>query len=720
MIAADTRVERAALALEDYEPGSPYLENWAMVDCLIERLGLEAQRELIARTFRSLCGESLRLVPKHREERTSVISHARLPLEYSFTTEEKGGALRLLTEVAPPALFLPDRYRLSVQCLKSAQRLLGHSGDPGKLDALLEALFPENMAALDEPWYNGVLWLSVRFAEGAKPVLRVYANQQINNNSYRFGKLTRALRGLGLVHAIELVNLIEEQVERWGMLSGISFDLFSDGRIGGVKVFLGAQSSAVGAHELEGLTRATGLSAANPALATFLSRIGLADPARRATGPALLCSIALPDQPHGARSIKLDATVQGLFPSDAAAYGAADDLMHAFRVHPVCLRACEDLFFAEGLSPSCVQTLQYVGVQVRSDGKVGVNVYLSPGTGRPERQAATPRIPSGVSVRARGASELQGAVQAAARFLLRRQSPGGGFWDLAVSVGSSGPWLTGLVGEALLQMADFSPVSGLGAALARAADYLERAELPEGGHGYNEALPPDCDTTAHAIWFLARLGRAVSAKSREQLLAFRNDAGGFLTYVGSPPGHSWGTLHHDVHPAGVRALAAIQGDPAVVARGTELILEAARTEPIWPAFWWTVREYGIYVNLACLEELGELGRLPSDVRERIWARQTTSDPLRSALTLLIGDILKVAPEQPTLAAALERLLRGQLADGGWTGSHALQVVNDDCPAPWEASDPATCGPIYIERKRLFTTALAMRALARHGKGRKAC
>jgi|GEM_PF-3064306 len=714
--------ETPDIGVDEYDADSPFRENWAMVDCLIERLGLEPQRDLIAQTFRLLCGESLRLIPKPREERTSVISHARLPLEYSFTSEEKGGALRLLTEVAPPALFLPDRYQLTVRCLKAAQGLLGLDAGQSRLDELLRTLFPENLGALDDPWYNGVMWLSVRFAEKARPVLRVYANQQINNNAYRFGKIARALRQLELTHAIALLNEIEEQVEPWGWLSGISFDLHTGGRIRGVKVFIGAQSSALDYEKLVALTRATGLTAANPALLAFLQRIGLARAEDRARGPALLCSIALPDEPGGASSIKLDATVQGLFTSDAAAYLAADDLVHAFRIHPGCLRACEDLFFAEGLSHSCVQTMQYVGVQVRSDGRIGTNVYLSPGTGRPERQPATTRlaratVPAGRAPRA----ELDLALQAATRFILKRQSPGGSFWDLAVSVGSSGPWLTGLVGEALLQVSEVAQISRIDVALRAAADYLERARQPDGGYGYNESLPPDCDSTAHALWFLLRMSRALPPQSQTQLEAFRDARGAFLTYIGSPPGHSWGLLHHDVHPAGVRAMGLISGvDSPAVVQGIELMLASCNTDPVWPAFWWTTRAYGAYVNLACLEELGQLGRLPTAARSRLWHRLEPTDPLRCALTILIGDILKVSPTEPLMAKALDQLLGSQLSDGGWMGSRSLQVVNDDCGEPWKVARPEDAGPIYPERKRLLTAALAARALARHSKGQSAC
>jgi hypothetical protein len=257
----------------------------------------------------------------------------------------------------------------------------------------------------------------------------------------------------------------------------------------------------------------------------------------------------------------------------------------------------------------------------------------------------------------------------------------------------------------------------VGCALAAAEGQLRLAELPTGGWGWNEALDADCDSTAHAVLFLHCCG-GVERRSVEALRGFQAPTGAFLTYRDAPAGHSWGRVHHDVHPAAVRALAQVDGadDPAVTA-GLDVVTTGLALEPPWPAFWWRVTSYGAHVALRCLQDLGRLDLLDGSGRRRLLeaAGRSTPDPLETAVACSIA----LALGDPGAHRLLARLVAAQQPDGSWAARPALRVVAPDVHRPWEPGREPAAGPLYPEVRRVLTTAVALDALARvHRRARR--
>jgi hypothetical protein len=690
----------AALHLEDYSAEAPYRAVWHLIEEILRRMDVVTQRAAVVAAYHALCGESLREVPDPSKGRVSVITRIGVPAEFSFTSDEGLGTFRFLSEAGPARLPMAQRIEAAVACLRALRPICGLTGTWARVEEMVRVLFPERPEALERNWHNGAMWIATRFAEREAPVVRVYANQQAGDSAYRFAKLDRLFETLDQPWNRGHLARLAQLVDGWADIAGISFDQRGPG-IGGVKVYLGATTAE--RSTLERLFSLVDLRQQEGALRQFLRRMQVED--GPLSGPALLCSVPFPNRDVPLDSLKFDVTTPVVFQSDREAYRATDGLLHTFRLHCAGLRVCEDLFLAEDLAQSPCRRLQYVGLTLGLGKPPRLNLYLAPpAVSLPEPPARPQTGPRGV------VAEVPSAAVRAARFLLSQQSPGGGWWDLTVSAGASGPWLTAVVADALRDAAPIIPNLDVTGALQAAADYLQRAEHPQGGWGYNEALPPDCDSTAHALYFLIRAGRAVEARSLQALRRFQRPDGVFLTYVEAPPGHSWGTIHHDVHGAGVRALALAAGkeDPGAQS-GLAIIVRGLQQRPIWPAFWWTATSYGAFVNLSCLAALDQLALVSPEERLLLVRAAQMRTDLELALATLLPALLG-GPESDR-SSRLGRLVARQGEHGGWTGARSLRVVAKDCVDPWNEERAAVAGPVYHEHRALFTTALALRALA---------
>lgn len=679
-----------------YAATSPFNRVWKLIEGVLARTETLGEREVIQRAYAILCGESLRHPPDPRA-RASVITRIGLPAEFSFTTDEGLGSFRFLTEVAPASAPLPERFAATLRALEQLREVCGLTADRGAVRSIVQHLFPERLEPMDASWHNGAMWVAVRFATGAPAAVRVYANQQVNDNRYRFAKLDRLFAARGQEHNRKNLAAIADLSAGWADVVGVSFDQYGS-HVGGIKLYLGALAFADGT--LSRLLAFLGLRDQQTTIRTFLSAMRVEFGPMK--GPALLCSIPFPDDARDGTpsSLKLDVTTPVTFENDAQVHQAVDQLMYTFRRHCVGLRACGDLFLKGDLSQGPVRRLQYVGLTT-SRGEPRLNLYLAPPREDDEQPAAPVHRAADEPARSR--------IIRAFRALAERQAPDGGWWDLPMSAGASGPWLTAVVADAI--RASAAVIDGLGAepVLAGAARALARAERPDGGWAWNEALPPDCDSTAHALYFLRKRGVTCHPSSAARLRAFQDASGAFLTYESAPAGHSWGTPHHDVHGAGVRAVALLDGaDAPAVTAGVRRMMATLDQRPIWPAFWWTATMYGAYVALSCLSELGRVGDIPPEAREELDRQLSGDNDLELALSIMVRQMLGRDREAQ---AGVALLAKRQGPDGSWQGSRALRVVLPGYHRPWLHGSSVKAGPLYQDQRGVFATAMAMRALA---------
>ncbi|MGW4381417.1 hypothetical protein [Kitasatospora sp. NPDC004531] len=593
----------------------------------------------------------------------------------SFSTLDRAGTLGLVA----PQVELAGRHRTADASAASAlagltrrlDRICGLATPWSCYDSVLERLLPAEAPGSAAPLVS----VAVGFTAHARASLRLTTRHARWDTPAGHRLAEQVARRCGHRDTEALSRLLAAPADSRRLL-GMSVR-FGSGRAHRAALHLAGAS-------LQDLTAHTGTRWAADRLDDFVSRF------RRVS-----YEVELPSAAGG--PFVLTAAVECPPTGDPADFGALDRLLHALRLHPVGLRLCEDLL--EG-PPDALR------LSVTTDARTSVTVEARP---------APPRPAVGPVRFAGNAPSWSAAVRRAARYLLDAQCGGGGWWDLAVSAGASGAWLSAVVGLALGSVPPglVDPPADLPGALERCADYLRSVELP-GGWAWNEALDPDCDSTAHAVLFLHAHGGGVAPATLAALTGFQSPTGEFLTYRDAPPGHSWGRVHHDVHPAAVRALAAVRGPAdSSVAAGLATMTAGLELNPPWPAFWWRTTVYGAYVTLLCLADLDLLTRLPPAARERVAAHLRTSDPLETALGCSVAALLGL-DSRPRFAA---RLLRTQRADGSWQSTPALRVVAAGCAEPWRPELAAAAGPVYAETRRIFSTAMALTALLRSGPGR---
>lgn len=302
-------------------------------------------------------------------------------------------------------------------------------------------------------------------------------------------------------------------------------------------------------------------------------------------------------------------------------------------------------------------------------------------------------------------SALSDALLRAIDFILARQSSDGPWLDFMLEPGESDAWVTAYVGLQL-QTVPASLLSAAGhAAVGRGADWLLSAMRADASWAYNDKCPADCDSSAHAILFLASQGRPLPAACYHRLLRFQKSDGGFATYERQDPGNSWGVSHPDVTPVALRALLT-RLDPKANAIQMGLRYVHAHGPPagLWQSFWWATPLYSTLMNLCLLEELGVRYDKPLVLDALLRAPILKSG---FEVALLAQILVILAPKFNGLGNVREILIDSQRADGSWQGSAPLRVTSPTVTTPWTS---AGSGRISFDPKSIFTTATSIGAL----------
>jgi len=348
---------------------------------------------------------------------------------------------------------------------------------------------------------------------------------------------------------------------------------------------------------------------------------------------------------------------------------------------------------------------------------------------------------------------LQSSIVKAAKFLETTQWPGGFWIDFELYVGMSNQWVTAYVAHCLARAVPGSP------ALAEAIAYLLRTELPASGWGFNRHVPPDGDSTANAVYLLARYGRQSLESSdllrfAQTLASFQSESdGGFVTYKPRPvspeeekpafmyEGSGWTISHLSV--AGLAAVALLAIDlsfpQALFQPHRQKAAEYTRRmqEPggYWEDHWWADRVYGTYwaarflASNSPVADQNDAARLE---RAKDWLAQVVYPDgawgdgygglggafytalAVSTLLLEAGCGVRLASESrfaPLARRGLECLLEMQDQDGGWPSVPMLLTPVPEVLVPWESQHPSSRQAV-ADQNRLFTTATALAALAR--------
>ncbi|MCC6588933.1 MAG: hypothetical protein IT168_19710 [Bryobacterales bacterium] len=293
-----------------------------------------------------------------------------------------------------------------------------------------------------------------------------------------------------------------------------------------------------------------------------------------------------------------------------------------------------------------------------------------------------------ITLRAAAAVALEKGLE----YLCAAQDESGCWTDFCLPVGASDAWVTAFAGLALVER---YPENA-----HRAAAWLTANVQPSGGWGYNGSVAADADSTAFAMLFLSGAGRPIPPAAVRLLWSHYRPSQGFATYSFDDPEHQWTYPCHDVTASALLALhASRELSQADLRRHFDDFLKSYQ-EPdgSWQGYWW---DKSSYPTALVFEVWAAAGKPPLMYRPSLSPANTSFDTASSAM------IAAHWGDHSSVEQLVDHLLRSQQPDGAWPGDARLRVEPSH-----PNRNPYQRTIIASDRRRIFTTAQATRALAR--------
>jgi hypothetical protein len=286
--------------------------------------------------------------------------------------------------------------------------------------------------------------------------------------------------------------------------------------------------------------------------------------------------------------------------------------------------------------------------------------------------------------------ELESAIDQGLNAVLGKQRQDGAWADFAFPFfGESDTWVTAYVGWRLSTLPDRWCSWDVKRALESAVRFLMRKW--RGGWGFNDLMPIDADSTAHAILFLKAVGAMVPERAVCVLRDHRQADGGFATFRRQPgmPA-TWCVSHPDVTPTALLALDRLNGEHWRIGVSAEAPSSALLTGTTGrlPAFWWNLEWY----TLAAWGRYWRhhnLATFPQSLVDEI-ASGTARTNLDQALLLELQVGLDLQ-EQASVTAAVLRRTQGDA--GLWSAEPDLRM-SPHLRGGVDPSDSCSTGVLY--------------------------
>jgi hypothetical protein len=242
---------------------------------------------------------------------------------------------------------------------------------------------------------------------------------------------------------------------------------------------------------------------------------------------------------------------------------------------------------------------------------------------------------------------------------------------------------------------------------AQAAAFLQSTGAHDGGWGYNRRVGVDCDSWSQALMVLAKYSLTYEDFLVCNLASAQLTCGGFPTYP-SELGRStaarngWQSAHPEVTAMVAEALRRNGGFEDRVDRCLRWLRDVS-CGGVLRSYWWSDDCYALWVQT----RTHLLGQAASESVQIALLGNLGIPQLAMALTA--GAELGLADE--TLADGTRRVLLEQFSDGSWCCAPCLRVT--DPTQLWP--DAGALGKVVADRRRVFSTAHAVAALARVGR-----
>ena len=334
--------------------------------------------------------------------------------------------------------------------------------------------------------------------------------------------------------------------------------------------------------------------------------------------------------------------------------------------------------------------------------------------------------------------DCRASLQRGSAYLVAASDPGGGWSDFATNrSGSSTSWVAAHV---LWQAGDILPSH----TVALAVRSLTSQRQVSGGWGFSASVPPDCDSTIHALQALRATGRACVQpdKAVRFALLHQQECGGFATYLedGRLGGYrnagqnetydGWTQAHVCVTSVAVETLRLFPRlvPEHVIPRALAFLLRSQEEEGFWRSYWWRSKYFATARIIRELDAQPLPGSREAVERALSWISDTadhdgywsngydTRTPCMLSTAACVGVLGSKQWDAELLTKSLSWIVRQQKADGSWAGAPTLRIpppaeLDPDGASSWRVGGRGV-GSCCSDEKRIYTTAAVIGAIQR--------
>jgi hypothetical protein len=284
-------------------------------------------------------------------------------------------------------------------------------------------------------------------------------------------------------------------------------------------------------------------------------------------------------------------------------------------------------------------------------------------------------------------------LKTAIRFITKSQNADGSFTGFFLPPGSSNDWITAHVAFVL------ENVPSLVSVCQNAAHYLSTTGDRRLGWGYNHRVRVDLDSCAQAIMVLHRHGFRIPPTLINYLIVAQENEGGFPTFPRSNRSVQigWEMAHADVTLMVVEMLRRLNLCKMERVRAINWLYSYSVKEEI-QAYWWNMPSYILWA-----QSKADFRADAASVNAHSLLDEPADNP---HLAMALSAYLNKGKLDAKCNQAIRTIMSQQCEDGSWRCSPCLRVTDPRESIP----GPTSKGTVYLDRRRIFSTAHAVAAL----------